>query len=47
MHETIKFGVGNGKMYHGFSVILLTLFLLQYVTGAILSMLYVYGLDAS
>lgn len=47
MHETMKFGVGNGKMYHGFSVILLTLFLLQYVTGAILSMLYVYGLDAS
>lgn len=43
----MKYGVGNGKLYHGIAVTLLVLFLLQYVTGAVLSMLYVFGLHAS
>ena len=47
VHDVSKYGVGNAKLYHGTSVILLVLFVLQYVTGAVLSVLYVFGLDVS
>ena len=45
--DAVKYGVGHTKFYHGLSVALLVMFLVQYVTGAFISSLYIYGLEAS
>ena len=47
VHDAVKYGVGHTKFYHGLSVALLAMFVLQYATGAFVSSLFAYGLELS
>lgn len=43
----LKYGLGNGKLYHGLAFALLIMFVLQYATGAVLSCMVIYSISGS
>lgn len=43
----LKYGLGNGKLYHGLAFALLIMFVLQYLTGATLSCMLIYSITGS
>lgn len=45
--DTTKFPVSTIKLYQVFGLLLLTLFILQLVTGILLSAIFVYSLEHS